>query len=106
MMIMEMMPEGLVRGPDYHHDSAESEEPSGGEADSHPKKVLGRGVFRFLSRGGSLANRSMRSWFMADAFISAKPGLRVPTIFDEKEESNLVACLAWHEGHSVSSMRS
>ena len=74
--------------------------------DSHPTVALGRGMLRMASRGGSLAKRSIRSLFIAAAFISVKPGFCVPTTFEEKDDSSLVACLAWQEGHSVSSTRS
>lgn len=53
--------------------------------------------------GGNLANRWIRSSFMALAFISLKPGLRSPTILDENEDMSRVAWRAWHNGHSVSS---
>ena len=58
---------------------------------------------RFPVRGGSLENLSMRSLYMSRAFISLKPGLCVPTIFEANDEINRVASLALQKGHTVSS---
>jgi len=57
--------------------------------------VFGGGTLRLALSGGNLANRSMRSLFIAVALISANPGLWSPTTLDEKEDRSLVASLAW-----------
>ncbi len=56
--------------------------------------MFGGGTLRCAFNGGNLANRSIRSWFMAVALISANPGLRAPTTLDENEERRRVASLA------------
>jgi hypothetical protein len=62
---------------------------------SATEDVFGGGTLRFALSGGNLANRSMRSLFIAVALISANPGLWSPTTLDEKEDRSLVASLAW-----------
>lgn len=52
-----------------------------------------------------MANRSIRSFSMDPAFISAKPGLWSPFTVEAKEERSRVASIAWQNGHSVSSGR-
>ena len=79
-----------LRGGHRYDPAPDPVPPTGSEAE----EVFGGGTFRLLFRGGSLANRSMRSLFIAFALISAKPGLWSPTTFDENEESSLVACWA------------
>ncbi len=84
-----------------HHDDPEFEfVPNVG---SESEEMLGAGMLRLASSGGSFAKRCIRSSFMAFAFNSVKPGFRSPTTVDEKEESSLVAWRAWQKGHSVSS---
>lgn len=65
----------------------------------------GAGTLRLAFNGGSLANRSMRSFNMEPAFISAKPGLWSPLTVEAKEERSRVASCALQDGHSVSSGR-
>ncbi len=62
---------------------------------SASEDVFGGGTLRFALSGGNLANRSMRSLFIAEALISANPGLWSPITLDEKEDRSLVASLAW-----------
>lgn len=65
------------------------------EEDSDSENMFGDGTLRCAFNGGNLTNRSIRSWFMALALISANPGLRVPITLDENAESRRVASLAW-----------
>ena len=58
------------------------------------EEELGAGTLRFAFNGGSLANFSIRSLFIALALISVKPGLWSPTILEEKDERSRVACWA------------
>lgn len=74
------------------------------DIESDSEETFGGGMFRFASSGGSFANRCIRSWFMALAFSSVKPGLRSPLTVEEKDDSSLVARWAWQNGHSVSSV--
>jgi hypothetical protein len=60
--------------------------------DPEPMASIGGGAVRFPNTGGSLENLSVRSFSMSYAFISAKPGLWVPTTLEAKAESSLVAC--------------
>jgi hypothetical protein len=82
----------------YDSDAVRSAE-EGSDSDD----MFGGGTLRLAFSGGSLTNRSIRSWFMALALLSVNPGLRVPTTFDENAESRRVASRAWQWGHSVSS---
>ena len=59
------------RGSPFYRSEPESEPAEAGES----KEEFGGGTFRFAFNGGSLANRSIRSLFMAAALISANPGL-------------------------------
>lgn len=65
------------------------------EEDSDSEDRFGGGTLRVGFNGGNLANRSIRSWFMALALISLNPGLRVPTTLDENAERRRVASRAW-----------
>lgn len=65
--------------------------------------MLGGGVLRFPVREGNFENLWLRSFSMSYAFISAKPGLWVPTIFEAKFDMRRVAVFALHFGQDVSS---
>lgn len=61
------------------------------------------GAARIPDMGGSLLNLSIRSSCILYAFISAKPVLCVPTIFDANDDIILRLFTVWHWGHDVSS---
>lgn len=61
---------------------------------SEAEEVFGCGTLRLAFSGGNFANFSIRSLFMALAFISVKPGLWSPTTLEEKDERSRVACCA------------
>ena len=64
--------------------------PSGGVG-SDSEVTFGGGTLRLAFNGGNLVKRCIRSSFMALAFSSVKPGLRVPTTLDENEDMSRVA---------------
>ena len=64
------------------------------DSESESDDMFGGGTLRLAFKGGSLTNRSIRSWPIAFALSSVKPGLRSPLTEDENEDMRRVACLA------------